>query len=42
LLAESNLPLEARAIGLNYDELIYEILTTALPRSSLGSAKKSR
>ncbi len=42
LLAESNLPLEARAIGLNYDELVYEILTTALPRSSLGQAKKSR
>jgi len=32
LLPESNLPLEARAIGLNYDELIYEILKTALPR----------
>lgn len=42
LLAESNLPLEARAIGLNYDELIYEILTTALPRSSLGRVKKTR
>jgi D-alanine-D-alanine ligase len=33
LLPESNLPLEARAIGLNYDELIYEALKTALPRA---------
>lgn len=32
LLPESNLPLEARAIGLNYDELIFEILKTALIR----------
>jgi D-alanine-D-alanine ligase len=32
LLPESNLPLEARAIGLTYDELIFEILKTALPR----------
>jgi len=32
LLQESNLPLEARANGLNYDELIYEILRTSLPR----------
>ncbi|MCX7995423.1 MAG: D-alanine--D-alanine ligase [candidate division WOR-3 bacterium] len=32
LLSESNLPLEARAIGLNYDELIFEILKTALIR----------
>jgi D-alanine-D-alanine ligase len=32
LLQESNLPLEARANGLSYDELIYEILKTALPR----------
>ncbi len=32
LLPESNLPLEARAIGLNYDELIFEILKTALVR----------
>lgn len=32
LLPESNLPLEARAIGLNYDELIFEILKTALSR----------
>ncbi len=32
LLSESNLPLEARAIGLGYDELIYEILKTSLIR----------
>ncbi|MEO0136433.1 MAG: D-alanine--D-alanine ligase [candidate division WOR-3 bacterium] len=32
LLPESNLPLEARAIGLSYDELIFEILKTALIR----------
>jgi len=32
LLSESNLPLEARAIGLNYDELIFEILKTSLGR----------
>jgi D-alanine-D-alanine ligase len=32
LLTESNLPLEARAIGLGYDELIYEILKTSLIR----------
>jgi len=32
LLAESNLPLEARAIGLGYDELIFEILKTSLVR----------
>ncbi len=32
LLPESNLPLEARAIGLSYDELIFEILKTALVR----------
>jgi len=32
LLSESNLPLEARAIGLTYDELIFEILKTALIR----------
>jgi D-alanine-D-alanine ligase len=32
LLSESNLPLEARAIGLSYDELVYEILTSALSR----------
>uniref|UniRef100_A0A7V0Z5S1 D-alanine--D-alanine ligase n=1 Tax=candidate division WOR-3 bacterium TaxID=2052148 RepID=A0A7V0Z5S1_UNCW3 len=32
LLPESNLPLEARAVGLNYDELIFEILKTALTR----------
>jgi D-alanine-D-alanine ligase len=32
LLAESNLPLEARAIGLGYDELIFEILKTSLIR----------
>jgi D-alanine-D-alanine ligase len=32
LLAESNLPLEARAMGLGYDELIYEILKTSLIR----------
>lgn len=34
LLPESNLPLEARAIGLTYDELIFEILKTALVRIS--------
>ena len=32
LLSESNLPLEARAIGLTYDDLIYEILKTSLIR----------
>ncbi len=32
LLAESNLPLEARAMGLNYDELIFEILKTSFNR----------
>jgi D-alanine-D-alanine ligase len=32
LLSESNLPLEARAIGLTYDELIFEILKTSLKR----------
>ncbi len=32
LLTESNLPLEARAIGLSYDELIFEMLKTALVR----------
>jgi D-alanine-D-alanine ligase len=32
LLSESNLPLEARAIGLSYDDLIFEILKTALAR----------
>lgn len=32
LLSESNLPLEARAIGLTYDELIFEILKTSLSR----------
>ncbi|MBE0432466.1 D-alanine--D-alanine ligase [candidate division WOR-3 bacterium] len=32
LLSESNLPLEARAMGLGYDELIYEILKTSLSR----------
>ena len=32
LLAESNLPLEARAIGLGYDELAFEILKTSLIR----------
>lgn len=32
LLAESNMPLEARAIGLGYDELIFEILKTSLVR----------
>lgn len=32
LLSESNLPLEARAIGLTYDELIFEILKTSLVR----------
>ena len=32
LLSESNLPLEARAIGLGYDELVYEILKTSLIR----------
>ena len=33
LLAGSNLPLEASAIGLSYDDLIFEILKTAGPRS---------
>jgi D-alanine-D-alanine ligase len=32
LLSGSNLPLEARAIGLTYDELIFEILKTSMPR----------
>ena len=32
LLSESNLPLEANAIGLTYDELIFEILKTSLIR----------
>ena len=32
LLTESNLPLEARAMGLGYDELIFEILKTSLSR----------
>jgi D-alanine-D-alanine ligase len=32
LLSESNLPLEARAIGLGYDDLIFEILKTSLIR----------
>lgn len=32
LLLGSNLPLEAKAIGLTYDELIYEILKTSLIR----------
>jgi len=32
LLSESNLPLEARAIGLRYDDLIFEILKTSLAR----------
>jgi D-alanine-D-alanine ligase len=32
LLSESNLPLEARAIGLSYDDLVIEILKTALVR----------
>ncbi len=32
LLSESNLPLEARAIGLSYDDLIVEILKTASVR----------
>ncbi len=32
LLSESNLPLEARAIGLDYDDLILEILKTSLVR----------
>jgi D-alanine-D-alanine ligase len=32
LLSESNLPLEARAIGLKYDDLIFEILKTSLVR----------
>lgn len=32
LLYESNLPIEARAIGLTYDELIFEILKTSLMR----------
>ena len=32
LLAGSNLPLEASAIGLSYDDLIFEILKTAGPR----------
>jgi len=32
LLAESNLPIEARVIGLGYDELVFEILKTSLIR----------
>ncbi|MGD8978661.1 MAG: D-alanine--D-alanine ligase [candidate division WOR-3 bacterium] len=32
LLSESNMPLEARAIGLSYDDLIFEILKTSLIR----------
>ncbi len=32
LLAGSNLPLEAKAIGLTYDDLIFEILKTSLAR----------
>jgi D-alanine-D-alanine ligase len=32
LLSESNLPLEAHAIGLSYDDLIFEILKTSLVR----------
>jgi len=32
LLSESNMPLEARAIGLSYDDLIFEILKTSLVR----------
>ncbi len=32
LLAGSNLPLEAKAIGLTYDDLIFEILKTSLHR----------
>jgi D-alanine-D-alanine ligase len=32
LLGESNMPLEARAIGLNYDDLIFEMLKTSLIR----------
>lgn len=32
LLAGSNLPLEAKAIGLTYDDLIFEILKTSLVR----------
>ncbi len=32
LLAGSNLPLEAKAIGLTYDDLIFEILKTSLIR----------
>jgi D-alanine-D-alanine ligase len=32
LLSESNLPLEARAIGLTYEQLIFEILKTSLVR----------
>jgi D-alanine-D-alanine ligase len=34
LLSGSNLPLEAQAIGLTYDELVFEILTTSLSRFS--------
>lgn len=34
LLPGSNLPLEAQAIGLTYDELIFEMLKTSLPRFS--------
>jgi D-alanine-D-alanine ligase len=37
LLSGSNLPLEAQAIGLTYDELVFEILTTSLsPFSKKG------
>ncbi len=32
LLPGSNLPLEARAVGLNYDELVFEILKSSLVR----------
>jgi D-alanine-D-alanine ligase len=37
LLSGSNLPLEAQAIGLSYDELIFEILKTSRPRFKKGS-----
>jgi D-alanine-D-alanine ligase len=36
LLSGSNLPLEAQAIGLTYDELIFEILKTSMPRFPKG------
>jgi D-alanine-D-alanine ligase len=32
LLPGSNLPIEAQAIGLTYDELVFEILKTSLVR----------